>query len=72
MVDVIVSRPIRFQGTPEQKLANRQTHRFHTEQFDEDDFETRCTECDCKPWHAAADYPCGTEPPREVIEVIES
>jgi hypothetical protein len=23
--------------------------------------------CDCKPWHAAAHYPCGQEPPRENV-----
>ena len=34
----------------------------------EDDYETRCSRCDCKPWHVAADYRCGTEPPREEVK----
>jgi hypothetical protein len=57
-----INRPIPFQGTEAQRRANRATHQFGSE-FD--DF--RCLNCDCKPGHKAADYPCGVEPPRETI-----
>ena len=59
----IIDRPIRFTGTAEQAAANRGTHHF----IDYGDGEVECGDCFCKPWHAAASYPCGTEPPREVV-----
>ncbi len=59
--------PVPFDGTPEQARANRATHHFYTTQYDEDSFETRCTDCDCKPGHQAANYPCGASVPRMTI-----
>ena len=57
-------RPIKFEGTKEQLAANRATHRF----WHDGDFEYRCCDCDCKPWHAAASYPCGkTDIPWEKV-----
>lgn len=58
------SRPIPFGGTPEQIAANVNSH--HWGNIDD---EVRCWDCDCKVWHAAAHYPCGTVPPRETVEV---
>jgi hypothetical protein len=58
---MIVNRPVAFPGTEEEKAANFRTHHFIG-------IDRRCMDCDCKTWHVAADYPCGTEPPREVAE----
>lgn len=63
-----INRPVRFPGTPEQAAANYRTHYFITN-GDPEDGDYRCMDCDCKPGHVAASYPCGTEPPRETIEV---
>lgn len=63
-----INRPVAFPGTDEERLANNATHNFITNWYGEDSCETRCGDCDCRPSHVAADYPCGTEPPREVIE----
>ena len=57
------NRPVAFQGTKEEAEANYRTHRF-TSWGDEQE----CMECYCKPWHQAAKYPCGVEPPRETVE----
>lgn len=59
----IINRPVRFSGSKEERAANRRTHHF----IDYGE-ESECANCVCKPWHVAADYPCGTEPPRETIE----
>lgn len=58
------NRPVPFVGTAEERAANYATHNWCT--WDE---ETECMECCSKPWHAAASYPCGQEPPREIIEI---
>lgn len=52
------TRPIRFAGTADEAIANRATHAFGG-------IDDRCYDCDAKPSHAAASYPCGVEPPRE-------
>lgn len=57
--------PVPFEGTQDQKRANFATHRFMWG----DDMGERCLNCDCKPWHKAAEYPCGQEPPRMDVEV---
>lgn len=57
--------PVPFTGTDEQKRANYATHRFTRDE----DGEVRCWNCDCKPWHVAATYPCGVTPPRMDINV---
>jgi hypothetical protein len=59
-----INRPIPFSGSEAEKRANYASHMFIT--WDE---ETHCSNCDCKPWHKAAYYPCGTNPPRETVEV---
>lgn len=44
--------------------ANARTHRFITSI---DPTEERCMDCDCRPTHTAAEYPCGTKVPRQVV-----
>jgi hypothetical protein len=61
---MIIDRPIRFAGSAAEASAN-----FNTHDFAWGDEDTRCVNCDCKTTHAAADYPCGTNPPRETITV---
>lgn len=53
------SRPVPFQGTPEEAAANRQTHYFANDE------DARCVDCDCRPWGRVASYPCGAVVPRE-------
>lgn len=62
---MFINRPVAFKGSEAQKRINYSTHVFVPESMDPDCFDYRCAGCDCKPWHAAAYYPCGTEPPRE-------
>jgi len=57
---VIIDAPVPFPGTAEQAIANAYTHVF------DDDPDTRCMNCDCRPSHVAASYPFGEEPPRYV------
>jgi len=60
----IINRPIPFNGTEEERRANRLSHFFSGEPGDE-----RCMDCDSRPSHEAANYPCGVSVPRETIEV---
>ena len=62
-----INRPIAFAGSEAEKRANRASHNFATFQYSEDDAETRCYDCDSRPSHYAADYPCGASVPRETI-----
>ena len=61
---MIVNRPVDFDGTDEEKRENFLTHHF----VNWDD-EYRCSDCDCKPWHVAAKYPCGYDVPRETVTI---
>lgn len=63
---MIVNRPIRFQGTPEQAAANYRTHDWIVYDIEE---PRECGRCCAREYHAAASYPCGVEPPRETVEV---
>jgi len=60
-----VDRPIRFAGTPEERLANYDSHNWGS--FDGENFA--CGRCDVKPHYESANYPCGAEVPREVVEI---
>lgn len=62
-----INRPVPFIGTNEQRNLNRLSHYFVT--FDGENFN--CLECDCKPWHQAADYPCCFDAPREDVDIEE-
>jgi hypothetical protein len=62
---MLYNKPITFEGTDEQAEINRRTHNFIT--FDSLNYN--CADCDCKPYHAAAKYPCGQEPERETISI---
>jgi hypothetical protein len=59
-----LNRPQGFPGTEEEKAANRLTHNFDYS----DPGDARCFNCDCRPGGIIAQWPCGQEPPREVIE----
>ena len=61
--DKSINVPVPFEGTKEQIMANFKSHNFT---WGDDEFDARCSECDCKPSHAAAHYPCGNEPPRKM------
>ena len=41
--------PAPWPGTEEERGANHATHHFYTTFYGEDDCETRCTDCDCRP-----------------------
>lgn len=56
--------PKPFEGTDEEVKENRSTHHWVM-----DGLTPVCMNCDAKEWHIAADYPCGTEPPRITIWV---
>lgn len=62
-----INAPIPFQGTPEQAKENFATHEW----FTWDGCEYRCGNCDSKPWHEAALYECGQEPPRAEFTLDE-
>jgi hypothetical protein len=56
--------PQPFQGTEDEALANLNTHHFIACCDGEEFLDERCMDCDCKPWHVSAKYPCGTRVPR--------
>ncbi len=60
---LIPSRPQPFTGDEDERLANRQSHRWGA--FDG---QIQCAYCDCKPFHESAEWPCGVNPPRIPIE----
>lgn len=67
---MLVNKPIPFDGTEEERKANFNTHCFVPEDVEGLDF--RCSQCDCKPWHVAASFPCGeAEIPRHTVEVSD-
>jgi len=61
-----INVPVRWQGSPEEGHLNFNTHAWRS--FDPSEPPV-CGACDSKMSHAAANYPCGEEPPREDIEV---
>jgi hypothetical protein len=56
-----IDEPVPFAGTPEEARANFATHHFSY-----DDSDARCGLCDTKVWHQSANYPCGSDVPRQV------
>lgn len=57
----VVSVPAEFPGTEGEKAENFRTHSFSWQ-------DARCYECDCRPWGRVADWPCGVQVPRVLIE----
>ena len=55
--------PKPFDGTEEERNDNRASHNWQRMSS----ISLVCVKCDAKDWHIAADYPCGTEPPRIII-----
>jgi len=60
----MIDQPKKFDGSEEERLANYESHRFS--QVSED--EVVCIDCDVKPWHLCADWPCGFDVPREIVD----
>lgn len=59
----MVNQPVTFPGTKEEAAANRASHHWYNW-----DGEILCSECEHKVWHVGANYPCGVEPPRELVD----
>lgn len=59
-----MSFPATFPGTEQERKANYATHCFITTQYSEDDAETRCGNCDCRPGLTSSFWPCGYDVPR--------
>jgi hypothetical protein len=53
----MIDMPMKFAGSPEEREANYNSHRFDTE-------SARCIECDCRPWGRIVEWTCGAEVPR--------
>lgn len=68
MATVIVSMPVPFQGTDEERKANFYTHDWCPIPQEE---VIECNQCATRSYHVAALYPCGVEPPRERKEIRE-
>jgi hypothetical protein len=60
----IISVPMPFPGTADEKHANYRSHHFSW-----DDEDTRCDRCDCRPSYVSAEWPCGADVPRIIKEV---
>lgn len=58
-----INEPVPFSGSAEQAIENYNSHVWCML----DEYECRCMACDSKPWHKAAFYPCGVEPPRHGV-----
>lgn len=58
-----VTYPVAFDGTAGEIRDNKKTHNWGAR----DDEGRECSECACREWHTAADYPCGVEPPRRTM-----
>lgn len=63
MIQITINEPIPFPGTREELDANFASHSWDS--FD--GMDGHCFNCDCKPWHIMAQYPCGTIPPRHYV-----
>ena len=61
-----ITMPAPFTGTVTEANRNFDTHNWG--HLDE---EIVCYNCEAKPWHVAASYPCGQEPPRVSLHVVE-
>lgn len=55
----MITRPVSFKGTQEERQHNYNTHYF---------IEERCSYCDCRPYGACAEYPCGADVPMETVD----
>lgn len=62
MITYTMNVPVPFPGTAEEAAANRRTHIFIG-------IDGRCMDCDSRPSHKAADYPCGAYVPRMDVTV---
>jgi hypothetical protein len=58
-----VDVPLPFQGTDEQKTANKESHQWVQESMT----EVCCSRCGTYYYMVASTYPCGEDPPRTII-----
>ena len=63
-----INEPIPFVGTVAEMIANYDTHLWWQ---DHETWDSVCERCASKGWHKAAKYPCGTEPPRREVLIVE-
>jgi hypothetical protein len=63
MAPMNVPKP--WPGSETERLANRDSHHFDWAQAG----DSRCWDCDARPTGVGADWPCGTIPPRMIIDV---
>lgn len=63
----IIDEPVPFAGDEIQRGINYNSHNFVS--WDPEDCP-RCMNCDSKPWHKAAYYPCGVSVPRQERKVL--
>lgn len=59
----MINVPVPFPGTPEERRANLDSHNWST--LNGEDYN--CLDCDCKPGHVSAGYPCGADVPRHDV-----
>jgi hypothetical protein len=65
MATTTINLPMPFPGSPEERHANYLSHSF----LWDDEGDTRCAFCDCRPSYVSADWPCMAEVPRIIREV---
>lgn len=61
---MIINQPVLFDGTPEERSINMQSHVWVSDGPEEAPI---CMHCDVKYWHRSAEYGCGVEVPREIV-----
>lgn len=59
-----INQPIQNHASFADIAAAMLTHDFYGDEGDD-----RCLRCDCRPWGRVAEYPCGTDVPREIITI---
>jgi hypothetical protein len=62
---MLVDRPVPFQGTEEERNANRATHYMVAYEVGE---REECIDCCARAFQTTLDYPCGADVPRETID----
>jgi len=68
MTTTTANVPVPFMGTAEQAKANFASHDWQTY----DPFEpAECRKCMHRTYHVGASYPCGVEPARVTVEVVD-
>lgn len=61
-----LNRPVRFTGTRQEARDNYNSH-----QWEASEEGVTCFRCDSRSTSIHAEYPCGTEAPRETVEIVD-